>query len=193
MKTKNVLGVGALAVALVLTTSCRSPDTSTAGTTSYGSHETSLSLDSRAALTKVTGDVPAAATLARDAKGILVFPGVVKAGFIVGAWRGEGTLFKGGKTTGYYSTTGASYGLQAGIQTYGYALFFMTDAALRYLDNTEGFEIGVGPSIVILDEGAAKNLTTTTGRSDIYGFVFDQKGLMAGLGLQGSKINKINP
>ena len=170
---------------------CNSIGRSTAG--SHLSPETSLSAESKGALAKLTSDTPAAAALAADAKGILVVPDVIKAGFIVGAWRGEGTLFKNNKTSGYYSSTGASYGLQAGVQTYSYALFFMTDAALRYLDNTEGFEIGVGPSIVFVDAGMAKNLTTTTGRSDIYGFVFDQKGLMAGLGLQGSKISKINP
>ena len=67
----------------------------------------------------------------------------------------------------------------------------MTDSALAYLDKSEGFEIGVGPSIVVLDEGKAKTLTTTTGKSDVYAFIFSQKGLMAGLGLQGSKISRM--
>jgi lipid-binding SYLF domain-containing protein len=92
---------------------------------------------------------------------------------------------------GYYSTVAASYGLQAGAQSFGYALFFITDKALDYLKKSEGWEIGVGPSIVIVDEGIAKSLTTTTAKSDIYAFFFDQKGLMAGLGLQGSKITRI--
>jgi lipid-binding SYLF domain-containing protein len=70
-------------------------------------------------------------------------------------------------------------------------MFFMNDSALAYLDKSEGFEIGVGPSIVVVDEGKAKTLTTTTGRSDVYAFIFSQKGLMAGLGLQGSKISRI--
>jgi lipid-binding SYLF domain-containing protein len=67
----------------------------------------------------------------------------------------------------------------------------MKDAALSYLDNSDGWDIGVGPSVVIVDEGVARTLTTTTGRSDVYAFIFNQKGLMAGLGLQGSKITKI--
>jgi hypothetical protein len=96
-----------------------------------------------------------------------------------------------GKTAGYYNTAAASYGLQAGAQSFGYALFFITDKALDYLKTSEGWEIGVGPSIVIVDEGAATSLTTTTAKSDIYAFFFDQRGLMAGLGLQGSKISKI--
>ena len=77
------------------------------------------------------------------------------------------------------------------MQSFGYVLFFMTDSALAYLDKSEGFEIGVGPSIVVLDEGKAKTLTTTTGKSDVYAFIFSQKGLMAGLGLQGSKISRM--
>jgi lipid-binding SYLF domain-containing protein len=71
-------------------------------------------------------------------------------------------------------------------------MFLMTPAAVEYLDKSGGWEVGVGPSIVVLDEGAARNLTTTTMQSDVYAFVFDQKGLMAGAGIQGSKITRIN-
>ena len=118
---------------------------------------------------------------------------MVKAGFLVGGQFGKGALLKGGKTVGYYSTAAASYGLQAGAQSFGYALFFMSDSALKYLDTSEGWEIGVGPSVVIVDEGIAKSLTTTTAKDEIYAFFFDQEGLMLGLGLQGSKITKISP
>jgi lipid-binding SYLF domain-containing protein len=133
---------------------------------------------------------PAAAQAAK-AKGILVFPSVVKAGFLVGGLFGEGVLFKDGKAVGYYSTVAASYGLQAGVQVYGYAMFFMDVAALKYLDKSDGWELGSGPSIVVLDQGAAKGLSTSTLREDVYAFIFNQQGLMAGLGLQGSKITKI--
>ena len=112
---------------------------------------------------------------------------------MVGGQYGEGALIKGGKTVAYYSTAGASYGLQAGAQTYGYAMFFMNDKALAQLGKAEGFEVGVGPSVVVVDEGMAKSTTTTTMHDDIYAFIFGQKGLMAGLGLQGNKITKINP
>ncbi len=128
---------------------------------------------------------------AKKAKGILVFPSIVKGGFIIGGQYGEGALRKGGKTVGYYNSVAGSYGLQLGLQKFGYALFFMTDSALGYLDKSDGWEIGVGPSIVIVDEGLAKSMTTTTAKDDIYAFFFNQKGLMAGLGLQGSKITKI--
>ncbi len=134
----------------------------------------------------------AASKLAEKAKAILVFPSITKAGFVVGAQYGEGALMKQGKPVAYYRTTSASYGLQAGIQKYSYALFFMTDSAVDYLDKSKGWELGVGPSIVIVDEGIARGLTTTTAKSDIYAFFFSQKGLMAGLGLQGTKITKIS-
>lgn len=147
--------------------------------------------DVQAALKTLYDAAPAARTLAATAKGILVFPNIVKAGFLVGAQYGEGELLKDGKTAGYYNIAAASYGLQAGVQSFGYAMFFMSDSALSYLDNTAGFEIGAGPSIVVVDAGMAKSLTTTTGRSDVYAFIFGQKGLMAGVGLQGSKITKI--
>jgi lipid-binding SYLF domain-containing protein len=150
-----------------------------------------INKDASAALAKLYEKVPEARTLAAEAKGILIFPSIIKAGFIFGGQYGEGVLYKRGRIAGYYNSIAASYGLQAGVQSFGYVLFFMTDSALAYLDKSEGFEIGVGPSIVVVDEGTAKTLTTTTGRKDVYAFIFSQKGLMAGLGLQGSKISRI--
>lgn len=131
--------------------------------------------------------------LAPLAKGILIFPNVMKAGLIVGGQYGEGALIKKDITVGYYTTVAASYGLQAGGQAFGYAMFFMTDEALEYLENSAGWEIGVGPSVVVVDEAVAGSLTTSSAKDSIYAFFFNQKGLMAGLGLQGSKITKFNP
>lgn len=150
-----------------------------------------LDPDVQAALSALYQTAPVAKTLAASAKGILVFPKIVKAGFIVGAQYGEGQLLVNGGPAGYYNIAAASYGLQAGLQGFAYAMFFMTDSALSYLDNSAGFEIGLGPSIVVVDTGKAKSLTTTTGRDDVYAFIFGQKGLMAGIGLQGSKITKV--
>jgi lipid-binding SYLF domain-containing protein len=76
---------------------------------------------------------------------------------------------------------------------YGYAMFFMNEKALAQLDSAKGFEVGVGPSTVLVDEGMAKTTTTNTIKEDIVAFVFGQKGLMAGLGIQGNKISKITP
>ncbi len=149
--------------------------------------------EARTSLETLYTSSAAAKGLAADAKGILVFTDVIKAGLIIGAQYGDGALLQNGETTGYYNTVAASYGLQAGAQSFGYALFFMTEKDLSYLTSSSGWEIGVGPNIVVVEAGAATALTTTTGRDNVYAFFFDQKGLMAGLGLQGSKITKINP
>lgn len=136
---------------------------------------------------------PAARDLSKIAKAVLVFPGIVKGGFIVGGQYGEGALVKNGKKSAYYNTVAASYGLQAGLQKFGYALFFIDEASLKYLESSDGWELGVGPTIVIVDEGLARNLSTSTAKEGIYAFFFDQKGLMAGLGIQGTKVTRINP
>ena len=152
-----------------------------------------LDRDSRAAISRLQAESPAAKALAAKAVAILVFPKVTKAGLMVGGQYGDGALIKGGKTVAYYNTTGASYGLQAGAQTFGYAMFFMNERALAQLEETEGFEVGVGPSVVVMDEGMAKTTTTKTLNEDIYAFIFGQQGIMAGLGLQGNKITRIQP
>ena len=150
-----------------------------------------INRDANAVLAKLYAAKPEAKNLASRAKAILVFPSIYKAGFMFGAQYGEGVLRKGNKSVGYYNTVAASYGWQAGAQAFGYALFFMNDSSLSYLDKSEGFEVGVGPSIVVLDEGAGKSMTSSTVTQDIYALIFDQKGLMAGAGIQGSKISKI--
>jgi lipid-binding SYLF domain-containing protein len=150
-----------------------------------------INRDAKSALEKLYGQSAAARAMGKKAKGILVFPSIVKGGFLVGGQYGEGALLKGGKTAGYYNTVQVSYGLQAGVQKHGYALFFMTNKALKWIDKSDGWEIGVGPSIVVVDVGRATSKTTTTLQSEIYAFFYEQKGLMGGLGLQGTKISKI--
>jgi lipid-binding SYLF domain-containing protein len=151
-----------------------------------------LERDARNTYQKLIARVPVAKALSRDAVAVLVFPKITKAGLVVGGQYGDGVLFKAGQAVGYYNTTGASYGLQAGAQQYGYAMFFMNEKSLKALDQNDGFEVGVGPSIVIVDQGMGKSLTSTTAMNDIYAFIFSQKGLMAGLGLQGNKITRLN-
>jgi len=158
---------------------------------SQGASAADLRRDAEKVLRNLYATTPKVKELSARAKGILVFPGVYKAGFLVGGLYGEGVLLKEGKAVAYYNTVAASYGLQAGAQKYGYAMFFMNDGALKYLDKSDGWELGTGPSIVVVDEGVAGGLSTSTARDDVYAFIFSQKGLMAGLGLQGSKITKI--
>jgi lipid-binding SYLF domain-containing protein len=148
--------------------------------------------ESRRALQQLAAQNPAAAKCKSKALAVLVFPNVVKAGFIFGAQGGEGILLIHGRPTGRYRTVAASYGLQAGVQKYGYALFLMNQKAVDWVNNTRGWEIGSGPSVVIVDKGMARSFTTDTLHGGIYAFTFDQQGLMAGLGLQGSKIMRID-
>jgi lipid-binding SYLF domain-containing protein len=152
-----------------------------------------LQTRARHALQDLYKQTPGAEALARDAKAILVFPSIVKGGFMIGASYGDGVLFKGDAVAGYYNSTSGSFGFQAGIQKFGYALFFMTESDLRYLNQSRGWELGVGPSITIVDEGIASSITTTTARQGVYAFFFEQRGLMAGIGLQGTKITRIHP
>lgn len=144
-----------------------------------------------AALESLFEREPGTRELAARATAVLIFPSIIKAGFMIGGQYGEGALRKNGKTVGYYNTVAASYGFQAGGQEFGYAMFFMDEAAVRYLNESKGWEVGVGPTIVVVEAGKAKTLTTTTAKDDVYAFIFDQKGLMGGLGVQGSKITKI--
>ena len=160
---------------------------------STASAYTGAEIDQRVklALEKLYETSPKAKEFGKKAKGILVFPNIVKAGLIVGGQYDEGALIVDGKVRGYYNNLQVSYGLQIGVQTHGYALFFMTDSALAWLDKSDGWEIGVGPSIVVIDTGAATSTTSTTLQSEIYAFFFNQKGFMGALGLQGTKISKI--
>ena len=161
-------------------------------TVASAASKSDLNASSKKTLDNLLAREPAAKALYSKAVAVLVFPSITKAGFVVGGQYGEGVLWKGGKPIGYYNTAGASYGLQAGAQKYGYAMFFMKQKALDYLDSSQGFEVGVGPSVVVIDQGMAKTLTSTTVTEDVYAFIFSQQGLMAGVGIQGNKITKLN-
>ncbi len=150
-----------------------------------------LHAEGHQALEKLYQGNPVAKEIAKSAKAVLVFPSIVKAGLIFGGAYGEGVLFKGSAPSGYYNSVSASWGLQAGAQSYGYAVFLMSDKAIEYLDKSEGWELGVGPTVVVVNEGVAKNISTSTLKDDAYAFVFDQQGLMASFSIEGTKVSKI--
>jgi lipid-binding SYLF domain-containing protein len=160
---------------------------------SFAASAYDINNDVKAAYENLISSAPAAQALAEKAAGILIFPNIVKGGFIFGGQYGNGALIEKGTITSYYNSTAVSYGLQAGVQKFGYAMFFMSEEDLEYLDNTSGWEVGVGPSIVVMDQGMAMSTTTTTLKSGVYAFFFGQTGLMAGLGIQGTKITEIYP
>ena len=150
-----------------------------------------LSRDADAKLNLLTRTNASAAVLRQKARAILVFPSIVKAGLIFGGAYGEGELKEGDRLVGYYNSVTASWGFQAGVQSYGYVVFLMTQKAVDYVRDTSGWEIGVGPTVVIVDEGVAKNLSSSTLKDDAYAFIFDQSGLMAGINIEGTKITRI--
>jgi lipid-binding SYLF domain-containing protein len=134
---------------------------------------------------------PAADAISKKAKSVLVFPKIIKAGLVFGGSYGEGVLMKGSRVGGYYNSVSASWGWQAGAESYAYVVFLMNDKAVSYLAKSKGWEIGVGPSVVVVNEGIAKNLTSSTLKDDAYAFITDQQGLMASLSIEGTKISRI--
>lgn len=150
-----------------------------------------LDKDAAQALQTLYKSNPAAENIAKKSKAILIFPNIVKAGLVFGGSYGEGVLTKNAKNAGYFNSVSASWGWQAGAESYSYVVFLMSDKAVKYLDKSKGWEIGVGPSVVVVNEGVAKNLSSSTLKDDAYAFIFDQKGLMASLSIEGTKISRI--
>ncbi|MHA7848194.1 lipid-binding SYLF domain-containing protein [Serratia sp. D1N4] len=151
-----------------------------------------LDRDAMQALNTLYQHNPVAKKIAAQSRAILVFPKVIKAGLVFGGSYGEGVLLKNNKPVDYYNSVSASWGLQAGAQSYGYVVFLMNDSAVEYLQKSKGWEVGVGPTIVVVNEGVAKNLSSSTLKDAAYAFIFDQQGLMAGLSIEGTKISIIN-
>lgn len=150
-----------------------------------------LNKDAAQALNSLYRTNPVAESLSKKAKAILVFPKIIKAGLVFGGSYGEGVLTKGSQFSGYYNSVSASWGWQAGAESYGYVVFLMTNEAVEYLDTSKGWEIGVGPTVVVVDEGVGKNISSLTLKDDAYAFIFDQQGLMASVSIEGTKISPI--
>jgi lipid-binding SYLF domain-containing protein len=164
------------------------------GPTVASADSTRISADSRAALRSLYSQNPQARELGQRAKGVLVFPNITRGGFVVGGMGGNGALIRNdGSIRDFYQTAGLSWGLQAGVQRHGYALFLMDRAAFANLNRAGGWEIGSSPTLVIFEEGMSASLSTTTIDSGTVAFFFNQRGLMGGLGLQGSRITRIQP
>lgn len=157
-----------------------------------GFDEAEVEADARAALNRLVRDNSAARAVSNQAHSVVVFPSIVKGGLMFGGAYGEGARFRGGAVRDYYTSISGSWGLQAGAQSYGYALFLMNEEAANYLDRSDGWELGVGPTVVLVDAGVAENLTTSTLRDDAYAFVFGQRGLMAGVSIEGTKVTRVD-
>lgn len=151
-----------------------------------------LNQDAAQALKTLYKAHPESALLAKNAKAVLVFPKIIKAGLVFGGSYGEGVMTRDGQPAGYYNSVSASWGWQAGAESYGYVVFLMNEKAVQYLDKSKGWELGVGPTVVVVNEGVAKNLSSSTIKDDAYAFIFDQQGLIASLSIEGTKISPIH-
>tara|TARA_R110001592_G_scaffold363402_1_gene688357 strand:- start:63227 stop:63790 length:564 start_codon:yes stop_codon:yes gene_type:complete len=143
------------------------------------------------AMNQFQRETTAGTKLAEQAKGILIFPKIYKAGVVVGGEYGEGVLKIGGNSAGYYSISAGSIGFQLGAQMKSQVILFMTDAALKQFQNSNGWEAGVDGSVAIATVGVGAEIDTHTAQQSIIGFVFSNKGLMFNLNLEGSKITPI--
>ena len=191
MKTNHIKILGGLIAALLLN-SCSSGPGGTKGR-SVSASASEIRGESTSALNRLYAENPKARQLGQTAKGVLVFPEVIKGGLMAGGAYGRGALIQNGRVTGYYQATGASWGLQAGLQKYSAALMLMDDGAMDSLNSSGGWSVGSAPTLVVVDKGVAKSLSTQSVRKGTYAFVYGQKGLMGGLGLQGVKVTKIFP
>jgi len=163
------------------------PATSTAAS----AKEIDIKVD--AALERFKKDIGGGEAFLNTAEGVLVFPSVLKAGFVAGAEYGEGALRIEGKTVDYYNTAAASFGFQLGAQAKTIILVFLDKDALQGFRNSQGWEAGVDGSIALVTIGAGGSIDSSNIRDPIVGFVFNNKGLMYNLTLEGSKFTKIHP
>jgi lipid-binding SYLF domain-containing protein len=144
-----------------------------------------------AALDRFYKQVGGSRDLLQRAKGVLVFAGVIKAGIGIGGEYGEGALRIGGRTNAYYSIGAASIGLQLGAQKKDIIIVFLEESALKKFQVSQGWQVGVDGSVVLIDVGANASIDTSKINQPIVGFVVGQKGLMYNLTLEGSKISKL--
>ncbi|OZI74505.1 BPSL1445 family SYLF domain-containing lipoprotein [Bordetella genomosp. 12] len=185
-------GMAAAAVALagLVFTGCTTTKAQDSGTASSQRQEINSGADN--ALSRLNQASPDAAALIQKAKGVLVFPSVVSASFIVGAQYGKGVLRVGGKDVGYYSTTAGSVGFQAGAQSKAVILLFMTQESLDKFRNSNGWTAGVDASVAVANIGANGRIDTISAQKPVVGFILTNTGLMAGVSLEGAKINKLD-
>lgn len=150
-----------------------------------------LDAEVRGTLQLLYKEKPSTRELGNMAKGILVFPNIIKGGFGIGGEFGDGALLVGNRIDGYYRTMSASIGFQLGAQSRAQVMMFMTEVALQNFINSSGWEAGVDGSVAVAEFGAGGTITTETAKSPIIAFILDNKGLMYNLTLEGTKIDRI--
>ncbi|MDY0186420.1 MAG: YSC84-related protein [Syntrophus sp. (in: bacteria)] len=158
---------------------------------SYAATANEIDASVNASLDRFVKEVKGAQEFLDAAKGVLIMPGVIQGGLVIGAEYGEGALRIGGKTVAYYNVVSGSFGYQIGAQKKDIILVFMDDAVLEKFRNSENWRAGVDAKITVVNVGADESLNTMKFQQPVVGFVFDQKGLMAGATIEGSKFSKL--
>ena len=162
-------------------------------TDSFALTKEEIDVSVKASLDRFDKQVKGAKEFREISKGMLVIPNVTKAAFIVGGQYGQGALQEGGKTVGYYSLAAGSLGYQIGAEKFDLLIIFATDEALKKFEDSEGWEAGVDAEVTLIDAGIDVPASTLVSQHPVVGFVYGQKGLMAGVSVKGAKFTKINP
>lgn len=182
----------AIAAATFALAGCTTTMTGSGDNSSVVSKRHSINTNADQALSRLYVAAPGSRELVAKARGVLVFPSVLAAGFVVGGQYGEGALRVNGETTGYYSTTSASVGLQIGAQSKAIIILFMTQDALDKFRATKGWSVGGDASVAVLKVGANGAIDSNSVRAPIDAFVLSNGGLMANLSLEGTKVNRLD-
>ena len=184
--TAAMIAVGGLSLAACTTTQPHQQPTS-------ATERASIDTATNAALTRLYNTVPGSAELVAKSAGVLVFPSVVGGSFVVGADYGKGALLVGGKNAGYYSTSSASIGLQAGAHSKSVIYVFNTAESLAKFRASNGWTVGADANVAVATLGANGSVDTQTIQAPVVSFVMNNAGVDAGVSLQGSKISRIHP
>jgi lipid-binding SYLF domain-containing protein len=158
---------------------------------SYAATANEINASVNASLDRFVNEVKGAQEFLDAAKGVLIIPKVMQGGLVVGAEYGEGALRIGGKTVGYYNIVSASFGAQIGAQEKDIIIVFMSDNVLNKFRNSKKWRAGVDAKVTVANIGADESLSTMKFKKPVVGFVFSQKGLMAGATIEGSKFTRL--
>jgi lipid-binding SYLF domain-containing protein len=190
LMNRHVIAAATLGLALALG-ACSTTSADRGGPTA-SEKRASIDTDVTAALSKLYAQDPESRALVSKARGVLVFPKVVSAGFVVGGSYGQGSLLVGGQPVGYYSTTAGSVGLLAGADSKAVYILFMTDESLNKFRASNGWTAGADASVSLINTGASASVDTQTGKQPVVGYVLTNAGLMANLALDGTKISRLS-
>jgi len=193
-KEKNIssrtgLAILTMALAGLAFTGCTT--TTPQGSTTAAEQRSDINKTADEALSRLYETAPASREMVQQARGVLVFPAVLGASFVVGAEHGKGVLRVNGKNEGYYATSAGSFGFQAGAQSRAIIILFMTQEALDKFRNSSGWTAGVDATVAVAEIGANGSIDTNTAKESVVGFVLNNAGIMAGVSLHGTKIEKI--